>query len=221
MVSKRILLSFFFTLFAFTSWSQEEKKDAPEVDTLKTNLKKEGLVVVDTLIAKKRSLNPLAPARAGFYSAILPGLGQLYNKKYWKAPIVWGAIGTAIYVYTFNDGQYDRTRTAFKRRKVGFTDDEFYDLRLEPGEVTIRTTPEIDDQRLETLQNEYQNSRDLALLFTILLYALNIVDANVDAHLKQFNIDDDLGLDMEFQPYLNVNPITNSPNYGLALTIHF
>ena len=219
MASKRLFLSFIFVLFAFTTWSQEENDDAPEVDSLKTNLKKEGLVVIDTLVTKKRGLNPLAPARAGFYSAVVPGLGQIYNKRYWKAPIVWAAIGGGAYAYTFYNGEYDRFRTAFKRRKAGFTDDEFYDLR--PDDGITRTTPEIDDQRLERLQNDNQNSRDLALLATILLYALNVVDANVDAHLKQFNIDDDLGLDMEFQPYLDVNPITNNPNYGLALTINF
>ncbi len=54
---------------------------------------------------------------------------------------------------------------------------------------------------------------------TIAMYALNIIDANVDAHLKQFNIDDDLSLD--FEPYLDLNPITNNPNYGMALTIKF
>ena len=221
MVSKRLTCSLFFVLFAVISWSQEEKTDSLAVDDIKTDLKKEGVVVFDTLVTKKRSLNPLAPAKAGFYSAVIPGLGQIYNKKYWKAPIVWAAIGTGIYVYTFNDGQYDRARIAFKRRLAGFTDDEFYDPGLEPGQVTTRTSPEIDNQRLERLQNDYQNSRDLALLYTIVLYALNVIDANVDAHLKQFNIDDRLGLKMDFKPYLDINPITYNPNYGLALTINF
>lgn len=221
MVSKNLICFLVFILFAFSSWSQEEKVDTPEIDALKTDLKEEGVVVIDTLVTKKRSLNPLAPAKAGFYSAVIPGLGQIYNKKYWKAPIVWAAIGTGVYVYTFNDGQYNRARIAFKRRLAGFTDDEFYDPGLEPGEVTTRTSPEIDNQRLERLQNDYQNSRDLALLYTIVLYALNIIDANVDAHLKQFNIDDKLGLKMDFKPYLDINQITNNPNYGLALTINF
>lgn len=221
MTSKNLICSLSFIFFALIAWSQENKNNDPEIDAVKTELKKDGLIVIDTLITKKKALNPLAPAKAGFYSAVIPGLGQIYNKKYWKAPIVWAAIGTGIYVYSFNNNDYQSVRTAFKRRQAGFTDDQFYDRSLAPGEVTTRTTPEIDDQRLERLQIDYQNSRDLALLFTILLYALNVVDANVDAHLKQFNIDDDLGLKMDFQPYLNINPITNNPNYGLALTINF
>ncbi len=221
MVSKRFIISLVFVFSALLSSGQVEENDGTAVDSLKTDLKKEGIVVFDTLVSKKRKLNPLAPAKAGFYSAVLPGLGQIYNKRYWKVPIVWAAVGTGAYAYVNFDNRYKAFRTAFKRRKAGFTDDEFYDLRLEPGEVTTRTTPEIDDQRLERLQNDRQNDRDLALLATIVLYALNIVDANVDAHLKQFNIDDDLGMDMEFQPYLEVNPITTNPHYGMALIVKF
>ena len=219
MVSKRYFLSLLFVLSAFLNWGQEEKIDAPEVDSLKTDLKKEGMVVIDTLVTKKRNLNPLAPAKAGFYSAVLPGLGQIYNKRYWKVPIVWAAIGTGAYAYINFDNRYNAFRTAFKRRQAGFTDDEFYDLR--PNDGITRTTPEIDDQRLERLQNDRQNDRDLALLATILLYALNVVDANVDAHLKQFNIDDELSMDMEFRPYLELNPITTDPHYGMALIVKF
>lgn len=221
MLSKRIFSILIFGFFALASMGQEEQADAPEVDSLKTNLKKDGLVIVDTMTVKKRGINPLAPAKAGFYSAVIPGLGQIYNKRYWKAPIVWAAIGTGVGVYVNFDTRYNAFRTAFKRRQAGFTDDEFYDLRLEPGEVTTRTTPEIDDQRLERLQNARQNDRDLALLVTILLYALNVVDANVDAHLKQFNIDDKLSMEMDFQPFLELNSITNNPQYGLALTVKF
>ncbi|MFK7813412.1 MAG: DUF5683 domain-containing protein, partial [Maribacter sp.] len=161
------------------------------------------------MVIEKRKLNPLAPARAGFYSAALPGLGQIYNKKYWKAPIVWAAIGTGVYAYISFDNQYNEVRTDFKRRKVGLP---FLSPTL-PATAT--------DQQLERLQNDRQGDRDLTLLVTILLYALNVVDANVDAHLKQFNIDDDLGFEMKFQPYLEVNPITTDPNCGLALTIKF
>jgi len=221
LASKNFSFTLILALFVFLSWGQEEKIDAPEIDSLETNMKKEGILIADSLVAKRKVLNPLAPAKAGFYSAVIPGLGQIYNKRYWKAPIAWALIGGGIYGYTFYDGRYKAFRTAFKRRKAGFTDDEFYDLRLEPGEVTTRTTPEIDDQRLERLQNDRQSDRDLTLLVTILFYALNIVDANVDGHLKQFNIDDDLGLDMEFQPYLEVNPITNNPHYGMALVVKF
>lgn len=209
MVIKKYILIVFVVLFASFNYGQEESAKAPEVDSLKTDLKSEGLVVIDTLVAKKRAINPLAPSKAAFYSAVVPGLGQVYNKRYWKVPIVWGLIGVGIYNYKFNDDSYKQLRTAFKRRKAGFL--------INDPEILESTT----NETLERLQNNRQNSRDQALLLTIAMYALNIVDANVDAHLKQFNIDDDLSFDMEFHPYLDLNPITTDPNYGMALTIKF
>jgi hypothetical protein len=209
LVIKKHILIVFFVLFASVNYGQEENPSTPEVDSLKTDLKAEGLVVIDSLVKKKRAINPLAPSKAAFYSVVLPGLGQVYNKRYWKVPIVWGAIGAGIYGYTFYDNSYKKLRTAFKRRKAGFLIDD----------PDIAET--VTDDQLERLQNDRQNDRDLTLLITIMLYALNVVDANVDAHLKQFNIDDDLSFDMELHPYIDVNPITTDPNYGMALTIKF
>ena len=143
-------------------------------------------------------------------------MGQIYNKRYWKVPIVWGALGVGIYAYTFNNGEYNRFRDAFKRRRAGFFDDEFYDINnsgIEPG------NPDISDAALQDAQERFQRDRDLALAITIGLYILNIVDANVDAHLKQFNVDDNLALDIK--PYLEYNPITTDPQYGLAFTVKF
>ena len=72
------------------------------------------------------SIDPLSPARAAFYSAIIPGLGQARNKKYWKIPIIYAALGTGLYFYTDNNKVYKRYRNAYKRRLSGFSDDEFY-----------------------------------------------------------------------------------------------
>ena len=209
----------FLLLFSLVCKAQEEEPAKAQLDSLQTNLQEQGIDITDAKVEKRKPINPLAPSKAAFYSAVLPGLGQVYNKKYWKVPLVWGAIGAGIYGYTFYDGQYQDFRTAFKRRKAGFTDDDFYDLR--PNDGITPTSPDIDDSSFEGLENDRQNDRDLTLLVTILLYALNVVDANVDAHLKQFNISDDLSWKVDFEPYLDVNPISNDPNYGLALTIRF
>lgn len=189
--------------------AQEETPAQTELDSVQTDLKEDGIVIQDSIIKKETYINPLAPSRAAFYSAVLPGLGQAYNKKYWKVPIVYGALGAGVYAYTFYNSEYQTFRDVFKRRKAGFFDDQFI-ANIPPG-----------DDRLERLQNAKQSERDLALLVTIIIYALNVIDANVDAHLKQFNIDDDLSWDMNLQPYLEANSITNNPNYGMALTITF
>jgi hypothetical protein len=215
-VSKYLVsLAIYFLVITFGP-AQGRENTTQASDSIKTTLKEEGLTVVDTLKVKKKSINPLAPSKAAFYSAVFPGLGQIYNRRYWKAPIVYAIIGAGVYGYVYNDDLYDRFRTAFKRRQAGFTDDEFYDLGTPnaPG-----AAPDFSEAALESAQERYQEDRDLWLLVTIAMYALNIVDANVDAHLKQFNVDDDLSMD--FKPYLDMDAITAKPVYGMALTIKF
>ncbi|MGV3696393.1 DUF5683 domain-containing protein [Flavobacterium sp.] len=158
------------------------------------------LVVKDSLTA--RQIDPLRPSKAAFFSAILPGLGQAYNKKYWKIPIVYGAIGTSLYFYIDNSKKYHSYRDAYKRRLAGFNDDQYQYL---------------DDSRLISAQRFYQRNRDLSLLVSIGFYILNIVDANVDAHLIQFNVNDNLS----FQPEVYTNEINYKPNLGLTFNYKF
>ncbi len=217
-MAKNLYTIFFLLLFSLAGQAQEEKPKDRELDSLRTDLKEQNVVVVDSIVKKRRPINPLAPSKAAFYSAVFPGLGQIYNKRYWKVPLVYGAIGAGIYVYTWNNDRYDRFRTAFKRRQAGFTDDEFYDFRT-PDDGVLPDEPDLSLDALQDGQERYQRDRDLALVVTIGLYILNIVDANVDAHLKQFNIDDDLSF--EAQPYLQVHPVSGDPNYGMALVVRF
>tara|TARA_R110002051_G_scaffold8755_1_gene35944 strand:+ start:43332 stop:43970 length:639 start_codon:yes stop_codon:yes gene_type:complete len=207
-----VLFSILFLTNFCVSQEEQETKSPIETDSLKTSLNEQGIVVTDSVSFKKnkKEFNPLAPSKAAFYSAVLPGMGQIYNKRYWKVPLVWGAIGGSIYAYSWNNDNYKRFRTAFKSRQAGFNTDEFN------GEGTL---PFFDVDRLENQQERFQRDRDLWLVVAIGMYALNIVDANVDAHLKQFNIDDDLSID--FEPFLDFNQVTNTPNYGMALTIKF
>ena len=157
-------------------------------------------IVADTIIRKP--IDPLAPARAAFYSAIVPGLGQAYNKKYWKIPIVYGAIGTGVYFYTTNNQEYHRYRDAYKQRLKGLND-EFR------GQYS--------DATLINAQRTFQRNRDLSLIITVGLYVLNIVEANVDAHLRQFNVDDNLS----FQPEIYPTDINQIQNVGLTMTYRF
>ncbi len=159
--------------------------------------KETALVAADTV---QTEIDPLAPSKAAFYSAILPGLGQAYNKRWWKIPIVYGAIGTSLYFYADNNKKYHEYRDAYKRRLAGFDDDQFQYL---------------DDTRLIEAQRFYQRNRDLSLLITGLFYILNIVDANVDAHLMQFNVSDKLTI----APDVYQNQIDYRPNLGVTLNL--
>jgi hypothetical protein len=176
---------------------------AQTTDTL--TVKKEKVLAVKDSISSKEPYDPLAPARAAFYSAVLPGLGQAYNKKYWKIPVIYAGMAAGVYFYLKNDKEYDRFRNAYKRRLAGYTDDEFYGTG---------TTPIISNDRLIDAQKSSQKNKDVSIIVSIAFYLINIVDANVDSHLKQFNVSDDLSL----RPNLDFNPIHTQANYGLSLT---
>ncbi len=151
---------------------------------------------------KSNNIDPLTPAKAAFYSAVLPGLGQAYNKKYWKIPLVYGAIGTSLYFYIDSSKKYHQFRDAYKRRLEGYSDDKFGYL---------------DNNRLVAAQKFYQRNRDLSSLFVLGFYALNIIDANVDAALIQFNVNEDLSI----RPTIYHNDVTYKANLGLTLNYNF
>ena len=158
------------------------------------------VVVKDTL--KSIDIDPLTPAKAAFYSAVIPGLGQAYNKRYWKIPLVYGAIGTSLYFYLDSNKKYHQFRDEYKRRLEGYTSEEYAYL---------------DNNRLIAGQKFYQRNRDLSSLFIVGFYVLNIIDANVDAALMQFNVDDRLSL----KPTIYQNNLNYKTNVGLSLSYNF
>ena len=192
MICKHFILLLFITFnvsnFAQTPLESEKDLDKEQTDSYK--------------------IDPLSPARAAFYSAVVPGLGQAKNKKYWKIPIVYAAIGTGAYFYINNNKVYKRYRNAYKRRLAGFTDDEFYG---------VGPTPILSNEGLIRAQQSLRRNKELALLIAIGAYALNIIDANVDAHLLQFNVDEDLSL----RPHFKYNEMENNTNLGLTLNFKF
>jgi len=150
--------------------------------------------------------NALAPAKAAFYSAILPGLGQAYNGSYWKIPIAYGGLGTGIYFYLKNDKDYDRYRDAYKNRLAG-----------RPDEFTIDGEQKISTAGLIRAQELFQKNKEISILVTVGIYVLNIIDANVEAHLRQFNVDEDLSV----KPDLDYDALSGKTNYGLTLNYRF
>lgn len=166
------------------------------------------LIVSESIqISKDESIDPLAPSRAAFYSAVLPGLGQAYNKKYWKIPIVYAALGTSTYYYIENNKQYKRYRDAFKLGENG-----------KPHEFDgTNGNSELSREALMRAQTQFKENRDLSLLITVGLYALQIVEASVNAHLLQMNTFDDIS----FNPNLIIDPISNKVVGGLAISYSF
>tara|TARA_R100001369_G_C3288283_1_gene163408 strand:+ start:484 stop:1086 length:603 start_codon:yes stop_codon:yes gene_type:complete len=199
-LNKRIYILLLCLFSALHSFSQKDK------DSTSIALDQNPLIENETLT--KKAIDPLRPSKAAFYSAILPGLGQVYNKRYWKVPIVWGAIGAGVYFYVNNDQQFNRYRDAYKRRLAGFKDDEFYG----PND-----SPFISDDGLIRAQQQFRRNKEISLLVTLGLYALNIIDANVDAHLLQFNVDQNLSL----SPHYQYNEMENTSDIGVTLNFKF
>ncbi|MCX8020619.1 MAG: DUF5683 domain-containing protein [Chitinophagaceae bacterium] len=152
-----------------------------------------------------------SPKKAAIRSAILPGWGQIYNKKYWKLPIIYGALGISGGVFFYNLKQYRDTRFAYRVKynmRVNGTDSALYqfirrDLRL------------LSEESLRFYRNQFRRDIDYSVIVFLLLWGLNVVDAAVDAHLKTFDMSPDLSL--QIKPDLNLPERT----YGLSLTFTF
>jgi hypothetical protein len=188
---------FYILLFSgILGLSQNTAVPGPNFDTL--------LVAQDSVEAYDAN----RPAKAAFYSAVIPGLGQAYNKQYWKVPLALAAVGLPIYAYTINDKEYNRLRDAFRIRLAGGTDDEFSN---EDG------TPIISIEGLERAQRTSQRNKELSILITAALYVLQIIDANVDGHLSQFSVDRNLS----FLPYMDYNTLAIGNSYGFNLSYTF
>jgi len=171
------------------------QKDSVKIKQNDIIISKEELKKENKIERKKKLLekyNSLSPSKAAFYSAVFPGGGQIYNRKYWKVPIVWGALGTSIYFYLDNNQQYQRYRTAYKKRKEGLQDEFTLDNGVEL----------ISDAGLENAQETLRKNRDLSLLTTVGIYVLQILEASVNAHLLRF---DDGNV-------ISLSPNVSSPN---------
>ena len=149
----------------------------------------------------------ITPKKKAMFSAILPGLGQIYNKQYWKLPIVYGGLGVAGYYLVKNTDDYNKYRRIYAGRLSGR--EEYFQME---SQYTL--------EQIKIKQDEAREYRDLTVLFTVLGYGLQIVDALVFAHLKDFDISDDLA--MQIRPTLTPNPFNfYRPAVGMGMVIKF
>ncbi len=160
-----------------------------------------------------------SPAKATLYSALLPGLGQAYNKKYWKIPIIYVGFGTIGYFINWNNSGYKTYKQAYSDLTDG--DDntnsyldidasKYYDLDNPTDYNNFKTG-------LSKQQQYYRRNRDLLIICMVGFYGLNIIDASVDAHLFNFDISDDLSFN--WQPSMNLNE--KQMVYGFNCTFNF
>lgn len=125
-----------------------------------------------------------SPARAAMLSATLPGLGQIYNRKYWKVPIIYAGFGTLLYFVDFNSTNYNKWRKAWLARVDG-------------NPNTIDDFPLHSTDVLERAMNFYRRNLEITYILSAALYLLNILDASVDAHLMNFDVGETLSVGMK------------------------
>ncbi len=189
---KKLLPYTIIFIFAFLSLKVQAQKS----DTIRVESE------IDSTLVKFHS-----PKKAAIFSAILPGLGQYYNKKYWKIPIIWAAYAGSIYAISFNNEQYLYVK-------------DIYKLYVQGDAATLELYGAGRKEYLKNVKDSYKRSRDLMFLVTMGLHALNIIDANVDAHFFTFDVSPNLSF--KTQPILINNiDLLNSTAFGIKVSLNF
>ena len=140
--------------------------------------------------------------KASILSIILPGSGQIYNKKYWKVPIIYSSLATSIYFICDNQKKLTNYENAYNDRFNGRTDD-YIDV--------------YNNTQLISIIDYYERNRDISMMITAAIYLLNIVDASVDAHLFDFDVSEDLSI--ETKPEIINTP--NGKTKALSIKMNF
>lgn len=210
-------------------WAQEVKSVAPERMSI-NETQPIATLSEDTTSLTDKEIDRLFwqpdPMRAVWLGAVVPGLGQIYNRSYWKLPIVYGGLMGCVYAITWTNNQYDSYKQAYR--------DIYYDIQHgtlseSPDKSYIAILPEgytissmggasTYQSRLKEWQNASRRNRDMSILATIAVYALSLIDAYVDAQLFNFDISNDLSLDVSPQLYYDMQ---NQRTAEVKLAISF
>lgn len=207
--------------------SRTEELDRLQTDMIRSNTRREIYMAAALAsyvyflgdAAVKYSTNDVSSVqRATTLAIICPSAGQIYNKSYWRVPIVLGGLATTVYCIDWNNRGYQRFKKAYRLRA---------DYDSNPGDYPNGSTDEFGGRYsatfLKNLRDSYRRNRDLCIILTAGLYILQIVDAHVDAHLRDFDISDDLAfnvtpmVDYAYQPSLG----HGGPTFGMNFSINF
>ncbi|HPH83861.1 MAG TPA: DUF5683 domain-containing protein [Ferruginibacter sp.] len=162
-----------------------------------------GIISGKTVVKKTDSTAKYSPRKAIIRSAIIPGWGQIYNKKYWKLPLVYGALGTTTYLFFRNLNQYRTAKNAYILATDG---DVTNDILIPQPYYSVKDQPE----RIRTFRNQVRQNVDYSVLFFLIFWGLNVADAAVDAHLKTFDVSEDISLHIKpgYSPMAHTNGIS-------------
>ena len=162
------------------------------------------LPILDSNSVKSKVFIPV-PKKAALYALALPGAGQIYNRDWWKLPLVYGAVGGMVYAIDYNTSWYKRFRDALVLERAGMPH-EFDNFSIG------------NEQALLNQRNTFDKNRQLSYVGLVLVYALTAMEAFVDAHLRNFDIEDNL-TSIELKPQFELLPVTGQPTLGIGISI--
>jgi len=201
------ILPLLFILIAFAHYTGAQRVDTLQEDSTVKHITDKTLKGNGSDTSKSHSTKA-----ASLMSALLPGLGQAYNKKYWKIPIIYAGLAGLTYSVVENNKKYNTFRTAYiLRADLDSSTIDIFDNQLINGETKYS------EAQLEYFKDLYHRRRDLSIIFTGVLYLLNIIDAAVDAHFFTYDISDDLSLN--FQPEYHWTSHSADPYIGGRLSL--
>lgn len=183
--SKKIIIVFAFFFLSNSLQAQSDSIYSPSLQIVKDSTPKYN------------------PKKAIIRSAIIPGWGQITNRKIWKVPLVYGALGTTTYLFFRNVKQYKESKEAYILATDG---DPSNDEQIIQPYYSVKDQPE----RIRVFRNQVRQNVDYSVLFFIFFWGLNVADAAVDAHLKTFDVSDNLSIQMKpgYSPMANTNGIS-------------
>lgn len=212
----RLFILFFICVGCVTAvWAQNEKRSLATGSLFSSSKKDSVTAAKDTAenktAAKKDTVPKHIPRIATRRSALIPGWGQAYNKEYWKIPLVYGILAIPTGLYFYNNSYYKKTKFAYEAKfKAAANPADTADLKnIDPQLTNLSITS------LQSYRNSFRRDRDYSILWFLLAWGLQVADATVFAHLKQFDVSSDLS--MELNP--TFNPQTRTPGLGLTLNL--
>lgn len=200
-LKKFILFLIIISAFSFKNYAQE--KVIAKLENSDSTITKPKQKIV---VSKEKH----DPKKATNRSLILPGWGQAYNKQYWKIPLVYGALSIPTITFIYNNNIYKAARFAYDARIAASADGGFDST----GYNTLETKYQrADINTIQTLRNSARRDRDYSVLWFFIVWGLNVADATVFGHLKDFDVSNDLALNV--QPSFNSSTRTPSLNFSL------
>jgi hypothetical protein len=193
-LQKNVFILFFFILFFLTIQVGKSQ------DTIRSDVK-------DTIVMFSHS-----PTRAAIMSAVVPGMGQIYNKKYWKVPLVYGGLGTLGYFIIHFNNLYQKYLNAYIQYNKFGNKLILHDLPNFNFEY-----PDVNRQ-LVWYKDTYRRWRDMDIMLFGAVYILNIIDATVDAYLFNYDISEDLSIRIE-PTFINTYASKGTPGFKLSLKL--